>query len=215
MRSGVVWNLFLAVVPVGLGYLLAWLLSRRGKGGAMLLLSIPVAVAWLLFLPNSCYLLTEWRHLLFDRRWEDLLDSGHTDRIAMFRVAKLALYFLLYSGTGVLLFVLAIRPVERWLRSTGQKFYFYAPFLFFLMSLGVYLGLTPRRNSWDMVQLQSVWRSTLGALTNQTMLLSIVVFAAVLWALYEAMDIWVDGIADRMPGKGGGGARKPARARKA
>jgi hypothetical protein len=47
---------------------------------------------------------------------------------------------------------------------------------------------------------QQVWQEVLYALQSHTLRCSIVVFAALLWALYKAMDIWVDGVAERIPG---------------
>jgi uncharacterized membrane protein len=199
------WNLLLALIPVPLGYLLAWLLRKRPKLAGLLLLALPLAVAWLAFLPNTCYLLTEWRHLLFDRRWEKLLDTGHESSRSMYLTAKWALFFLAYSGLGVFLFVLAVRPVEHWLRSVGGKPYLVAPFFFFLLSLGVYLGLIVRLNSWDLVRRPLfVWNTTVEAVTTRHILMAIGVFAVLLWGLYEGADIWVDGVRDRFRSGGGG-----------
>ena len=70
-----------------------------------------------------------------------------------------------------------------------------------MTSLGVYLGLIERLNSWNVVNRpQQVWREALYALRSHTLLFSIMVFAALLWALYKAVDIWVDGVAERIPG---------------
>jgi uncharacterized membrane protein len=197
---GVRWNLILAVIPAILGYVVAWGLSGKGKQKRLpLLITIPLAIAWLVFLPNTCYLLTEWRHLLFDAHWAGLLDAAGQDPRAMLSVAKWGIFFLAYSGAGVLLFAIAIRPMERWLRTTGQPFYLYAPFLFFLASLGVYLGLLPRLNSWNI--LTDPWAilpRIATAFTNITLLQAIVVFAILLWATYEAVDLWMDGIAERL-----------------
>lgn len=194
------WNLFLAVIPVALAYALAWGLGGRGRQRHLpLWVCLPLALGWLAFLPNTCYLLTEWRHLLFDQRWADLLDSGNTDRRAMLSTAKWALFFLAYSGTGVLLFALAIRPMERRLRTTGRHSLLYAPPFFFLMSLGVYLGLIVRLNSWDIVQRPLYcWQKAMEALVNPTLLVSICVFALILWGTYEAVDLWVEGVTDRL-----------------
>lgn len=200
MLNGVLWNLFLAAVPVVLGYGLAWGLKGHGKQRRLpLFLCLPLGVVWLTFLPNTCYLLTEWRHLLFDPRLADLLDAAPTDKHAMLSTAKWALLFLGYSGLGVLLFVLAIRPMERWLRSTGHSTLPYAPLLFFLMSLGVYLGLIVRLNSWDIVTRPLfVWQTAVHALFYPPLLAAIGIFAALLWGLYEAVDLWVDGVAERL-----------------
>lgn len=207
--------MFLAVVPMVLAYTLAWLLGQRLKHPALkALVCGPLALVWLAFLPNTCYLLTEWRHLLFDQRWAHLLDAGNEDREAMLRVAKWALLFLAYSGVGVLLFVLAVRPMEHRLRAWNIRPYVAAPFFFFLMSLGVYLGLIVRFNSWDLIQRPAeVWEASLEALTTRSLLISIGVFALLLWGLYESVDIWVDGVAARL-GRGapsGPGKAKPKR----
>jgi uncharacterized membrane protein len=201
MFRDVVWNLMLAAVPVVQAYALGWLLGAPRKHRLLTrVIAVPLTLAWLVFLPNTCYLLTEWRHLLFDPQWEDLLNRTHMDHAAMLRTAEWALLFLGYSGTGVLLFTLSIRPVERWLRSVQTPFYWVAPPLFFVTSLGVYLGLIERLNSWNVVNRpQQVWQEALYALQSHTLLCSIVVFAALLWALYEAVDIWADGVAERIP----------------
>lgn len=207
LPRSLMWNLLLAVIPVVLAYLLAWLLRKKLKPAGIILLAVPLGIAWLGFLPNTCYLLTEWRHLLFDSRWEPLLDAGHHSRVAMYNTAKWALFFLLYSGLGIFLFVLGVRPMEHWLRSVGQKPYLYAPFFFFLISLGVYLGLVLRLNTWDLLRRpQFVLNVALDGVTSRPLLTAISVFAVILWALYEAADIWVDGVRSRF----GGGKSTPA-----
>lgn len=191
----VVWNLFLATIPVAAGYLLAWGLGNPGRRRLPLIIGLLIGIVWLAFLPNTCYLLTEWRHFLFDARWEEMRDSANSSRQAMLESAQWALLFLMYSGVGVLAFTLAIRPVEHRLRSIGQNPLYYAPFFFFLMSLGVYLGLIVRLNSWDLVSRPGfVIQSALEALMNSTLLLSILIFAGLLWAMYEAVDLWLDGV---------------------
>lgn len=214
LPRNLLWNLFLAVVPALLAYLVAWGLGKGGKRPLPLWVCLPLVLVWFVFLPNTCYLLTEWRHLLFDRRWAGLLDAGRTDRIAMLKTAKWALFFLAYSGTGVLLFALAVRPMEQWLRANGRNPLPFAPVFFFLMSLGVYLGLIERLNSWDIINRpRHVLDEAVEGVTNRMLLISIGVFAALLWALYEAVDIWVDGVAERIKRLRGGGA-PPARGSK-
>ncbi len=200
------WDIFLAVVPVLLAYPLAWGLSGKNKSRNLpLWVTIPLGLVWLVFLPNTCYLLTEWRHLLFDARWAGLREAGATDHPAMLSTAKWALFFLAYSGTGVMTFVLAIRPMERWLRGTGQFTPLYAPFLFFLMSLGVYLGLIQRLNSWDFLNRpRFVWDTLVSAMTRPYLLFIMGVFALLLWLTYEAVDLWVDGIVARLKVWAGG-----------
>ncbi len=212
--GGVGWNLFLALIPVVLGYALSWGLSGRGRRRRMpSWIAVPLGLLWLIFLPNTCYLLSEWRHLLLDTRWMGVIDAAQgNNKSAMLLLAKGSLFFLGYSGTGILLFVLAIRPVERYLRSVGVAMIAIAPFLFFLTSLGVYMGLIVRLNSWDLWNRPGhVLDVAANALTNTTLLGSITVFAILLWILYEAVDLWVDGVADRL--KQWGVIKAPARVR--
>src|SRR5712692_8016700 len=60
----ILWNLFLAVTPVALGYAAAELGRRvtQPRRRWLWFLLGPVLALWLIFLPNSCYLFTEPRH---------------------------------------------------------------------------------------------------------------------------------------------------------
>ena len=200
----VLWDLLLAGIPVFLGYGLAWSLGGPSRPRRLPLpLCWLLGLAWLAFLPNSCYLLTEWRHLLFDERWAHLRYSGNTDRQAMLRTAMWAAFFVMFSGVGVLCFTLAIRPVERWLWSTGRRSVRYAPFLFLLVSLGVYLGLIVRANTWDLLlRPMRVVEAALEAIAHPIILAAVGVFALFLWALYEAVDLWLDGLLERVASLG-------------
>jgi uncharacterized membrane protein len=195
------WNLFLAAIPAVLGYLISWGLGAKGRRRVLpAWIAAPLALVWLVFLPNTCYLLSEWRHLLIDERWMGVVSAAQTnDPYAMYSLARGSLFFLAYSGLGVMLFVLAVRPIERWLRSVGISMIAVAPFLFWLTSLGVYMGLIVRLNSWDLLNRPAhVIDVAANAVTNTTLLGSITVFAILLWALYEAVDLWVDGLTDRL-----------------
>jgi len=196
---GMVVNLGMAVLPVALGYGLGWGLSGKGKQRRLpLWLCIPIVLVWLALLPSTCYLLTEWRRLLLDPWWADLLDISRTDPNAMLRTAKWALVFLTYAGTGVLLFTLAVRPVAQWLRAARRWLLCAVP-LFFVVALGVYFTHIVRLDAWDLVRRpRYIGQVAMDALTSPTMLLSIGVFALFLWLLYEAVDVWVEGIAERL-----------------
>jgi len=203
---GVSWNLFLAALPVLFGYWLARVLQRQQQPlpWARCLL---LGVAWLGFLPNAPYLLTEWRHLLFDERWAPLRDAGNEDHVAMFHMAVWALGFFLYSAAGVVCFVLAIRPLDRALRQSGHRTVWYAPALFFLTSLGVYLGLILRWNTWDLLtRPHRVVDSALEAFTSAPLLGAILVFALILWALYAALALLLVALTLRLANPEFGGA---------
>ena len=198
--SNVLWDLLLAAIPVLLGYGLYWCSGgMNGPPRLPLPLCWLLGLAWLAFLPNSCYLLTEGRHLLVDEQWASLRETAGSDRSAMLRLALWAGFFFTLSMLGVLCFTLAIRPVERLLRRLGWRPVFYAPFLFLAVSLGVYLGLIVRLNSWDLATRPlHVLEAIMGAVNNPTALAAMAVFALLLWALYEALDLWLDAFLDRV-----------------
>lgn len=200
MTSWTLWNLALAAVPVALGYLFA---SRRwsgaGRGGLTRAAWVAVGLLWLAFVPNTGYLLTEWRHFLehVDRR--GLALGAQDDPRLLLAIATRACFYAAYSGFGVLALTLAVRPVERRLREARVPFAAAAPVLFGLISLGVYLGLVLRLNSWDLWERPGRVLEAIADVPARPWLASaVVLFAAGLWGLYEAVDLWLDAAAERV-----------------
>lgn len=196
---GLIWNLFLAALPVLFAGLLALTAERYRKQGKSLppYVWLPLGLCWLAFLPNTCYLLTEWRHFLF----QGLPHAYRTFEGREFTsfVAKDGLFFLLYSLAGCLCFALSIRPIERMLRKSGGKPALWAVPLFFLTSLGVYLGLVIRLNSWHIVTKPGhVLDVALRTLSDGQLVKWIAFFAVLLFLLYEIMDTFLDGVMVRL-----------------
>ncbi|SUP61458.1 Predicted membrane protein [Weissella viridescens] len=54
-----IWNLFLAVIPFDLAWLYIYLKPQAGSKWILL----GVALVWLLFYPNTLYMLTDYIHL--------------------------------------------------------------------------------------------------------------------------------------------------------
>lgn len=198
----ILYNIFLASIPVLLGYALAaWLNRKRSKRGwtpLFVLVTVLLTAAWLAFLPNTCYLLTEWRHYIFSPAMADLRAAADTNRSRL-HFASFGLFYVIYSGVGVLCFALAIRPVDRALsRRPVPKPLLAIPF-FLLLSLGVYMGLIVRLNSWDLVLRPGlVWATWMHAAETPALLRAILIFAFLLWLLYLVVDIWIDGVELRL-----------------
>lgn len=192
------WNSFLALIPVALGYavsLFSPLVNKR-RHFVMYIAIAVLALCWMAFLPNTCYLLTEWRHFLAMLNDTDLQAqrlSGH-DPNSMFWLLLYTLFFLGYSLFGMLTFTLAIRPVDRLMRGyTKHQWLIGIPF-FLLISLGVYLGLVHRFNSWDILTRTGLLYSTVLQVISRPLLLAfIVLFGVFLWLSYFVINIWVDG----------------------
>ena len=83
----VAWNAMLATIPVVTAYAVALVARFARKTGCRILLMIPLALVWFVFLPNTCYLLTEWRHFLFIMYVNNLYWRAETDRSCSFNCA--------------------------------------------------------------------------------------------------------------------------------
>lgn len=196
----VCWNIFLASIPVGLAYGITAIAGAPGKRlsvwakGSILVLG----AAWLTFLPNTCYLLTEWRHFLDFIGYTDLAQVWQVNSDAGVTLAVYTLFYFCYSGIGMLAFALAIRPIVRLVRRTNVTVWVWAILFFLLMSLGVYLGLILRFNSWDLLDEGGDILSAILSLRHHPVLTAFIIgFAGFLWLAYIALDIWVDGFALR------------------
>lgn len=195
------WNLLLAVIPVVTAYALSMMARRTSEGGRRRAIApiVVLGLIWLAFLPNSCYLMTEWRHFLFDHHFRAAREVAHVSRVSSLRVALHAAFFSGYSGFGVVCFAMAVRPVARVVSTWGLRSRWIAAPFFVTVSLGVYLGLMPRLNSWDLAARPThVVSLAIRAVTTPPVLAVILVYAAVLWILFLFLDIWMDGLALRL-----------------
>jgi uncharacterized membrane protein len=193
----------LSAVPVGLVYLWTHCVRRFSmkRKGVHWVAFLPLILMWIAFLPNTCYLLTEWRHFFFDEYFVSARDAVVSNR-DMLHIARQGLFFVCYSGFGVLCLVFAIRPAEELLTKLKVHKALWMVPLFLLTSLGVYLGLIVRLNSWDILYRPlRVLHVILGALESPLLLKTIIIFAFLLWLAYEIGNIWADGLATRIKQK--------------
>jgi uncharacterized membrane protein len=130
-----VWNLFLAWIPLCFSYALIRLLRRQpwSSWGC-----IGLSLAWLLFLPNSFYMVSDFIHLQDTIRGNVLFDS---------------LLFTLFILNGLILGYTSLYLVQHELRkrvSALQTSMFVGAVLF-SCSFAIYLGRDLRWNSWDVL----------------------------------------------------------------
>lgn len=142
------WNLFLAWLPLLFAGLTV-LAARR---------SLPVALApslaWLLFLPNAPYLVTDLMHLARDGRVPVLFDA-----VMLFSFALCGLAYGLVSLRWMQRLV-----ASRW--GNGHGWVFVATALG-AAGFGIYLGRYVRWNSWDLLtQPSPLLRDILSRLAN-------------------------------------------------
>lgn len=163
-----VWNLFLAWIPVVFAYLALALSGRR----ALLYAIVPIfAFLWLIFFPNAPYILTDLQHLAVEG----------TNAPVWFDVILL----IWFSWTGVLLgivslYVMQIIVAKEFGRVAGWLLVFGVSIL---GSLGIYLGRFLRFNSWDILQNPSeIALNILGLVVDPS--LRLVAFTSLLTAFF-------------------------------
>lgn len=130
--SFMLWNLFLAGIPLGLSLGLTFIRS--------LALAVPLLGLWLLFFPNAPYVLTDLMHLNEHNanvpKWLDLL--------MLLSFALVSLWFGFQS----------LRLVQHWFaqRYSCATGWCVAIASLALSGFGIYLGRFLRWNSWDLMR---------------------------------------------------------------
>lgn len=169
----ILWNLFLAVVPLGLSY---WLFRRRKQ--------IRTAFWWgtfavfLVFLPNAPYMLTDIIHLI----------RGAQNIVSIWVIALIfvPLHMLAILG-GFVSYVLSLINLNIYLKRQGfsELIPGVEMVIHALCAIGIFIGRFRRFNSWDLVTTPtSVLATALDDVTSKRPLLVIFVTFVILAVLY-------------------------------
>lgn len=170
-------------------------LSLGKKRKVPLILWLLPTLVWLAFLPNACYLFTEWRHFLLDPDYRLQRSTNSDDAFAVLSMARQSIVFIIYSAAGAFSFGLSIRPMAALVKRWNIVSVACASIFYLLVSMGVYLGLVVRLNSWDLAtHPHYVLHTIKHAITTPNLVITITVFAFCLWVLYTILDIWFDGL---------------------
>lgn len=128
------WNLFLAYIP----YFISEWLARHPQVVANRIKLLPLVFTWILFMPNSFYILTDLFHLnntSSGDSWYDLT------------------LILSFAWNGILFGILSIYKMEILLKKAKGKFVavFVICVVMWLNAFGIYIGRFLRFNSWDIL----------------------------------------------------------------
>ena len=134
LGRAMVWNLFLALLPLLFGLAFRKCVQRENR-----FLTGVFFVLWLLFLPNAPYLLTDLVHLT----------SAYDPHPA--KLWSLLAMLLACAGTGTLLGYFSLLDVQQAIeRKRGARDgWIVAVSSLMLCGFGIYLGRFLRWNSWD------------------------------------------------------------------
>jgi uncharacterized membrane protein len=164
-----IWNLFLAVIPLAIAYALS--LVKAWQAIHYFYLSL-----WLLFLPNAPYLITDLIHLIPRQGIPYWYDT----------------FMLFLSATnGLFIGIIAIKLVI----SAIKQHFALAPIVILewivclLCGFGVYLGRYLRFNSWSMLTcpqgvLAKVWHCIIHPVLNSMAWYITMLFAAIIYVFY-------------------------------
>lgn len=168
----ILWNLFLAFIPLVLSF---YLYRRRSMSRSILWwLGFVVFVA---FLPNAPYVLTDIIHLIRGTRFVS------TWLIALIFIPIHAFAILL----GFEAYVVALINQAYYLKRQGAGYFILWSELLThaLCAIGIYLGRFRRYNSWDLVtEPDEILVNTLDDLTSKLPLIVIILTFVILTVLY-------------------------------
>jgi uncharacterized membrane protein len=129
-----VWNLFLAVIPVVFAYILY---TKNPHGIKFSVKNIALLCVWLLFLPNAFYLVSDLIHLA---------ESPST-----WLVYDIVL-FTTYALAGLIFGYTSLAMVHKiFYQRFKAKSYCFVFGVLFLSGYAIYLGRYLRWNSWDII----------------------------------------------------------------
>jgi uncharacterized membrane protein len=172
----IVWNLFLAFIPLALSF---WLFRRRRTGRSLLWWLL--FIVFVAFLPNAPYLLTDIIHLI------KAIRDGYSAWIITLIFIPLHLFAIL---SGFEAYVISVMNLSHYLRRQGVKQFVLPAELMThaLSALGIYLGRFQRFNSWDLVtEPDEVLIGVMNNLTDRRPLLVIIITFIVITVSYWLM----------------------------
>ncbi len=177
LKFNILWmavNVFLAFIPVAAGFLM---LKNKSK-----IIKILAGIVWIIFLPNSIYLLTDITHFFEDapKLKGDLL------------YFDLFLYLMLVVF-GILTFILSVYPFEKvFTKKTKKGMKSNLKILFglnLLVGFGMVLGRFQRTNSWEIfTNTKRVVMDTLHTFSSLELMIMVVIFAVLCQIIYTTFD---------------------------
>jgi uncharacterized membrane protein len=174
------WNLFLAVVPLVLSYGLFRLRAHRWW------LWWPGLAAFVAFLPNAAYTLTDVIHFVDEVRDNNPLLPEWS--VVYVVIPKYALFMMV----GFQCHTISLIRLGRYLAWIGRRIWVFPAELVlnFLCAIGVYWGRYLRFNSWEIVtRPQRIADQVVRSLSSEFSGKHIVIYFVVITAMYFAVKL--------------------------
>jgi len=177
------WNLFLIIIPFVLGLLLYKFWERTGlRSFAHKAVALLIWFVWLLFIPNTAYVMSEIRHLI-----------NYCPVNSPFQVCEknawMILFFFCYSIIGWVSFVYLLNQMKKLLSEIMGNLisYLFIILIIPLIALGFLLGLINRWNSWEFfIYTEKFIDNTLVYFNDPSHFTNLLIFTIFLYILYFA-----------------------------
>lgn len=168
----ILWNLFLAYIPLVLS---VWLFRWSHRRSPLWWILLVVFIA---FLPNAPYILTDLIHYI------KTIQRGIPESII---ILALTPQYIVFIGGGFQAYVMSLLNLEFYLQKIGLEKWNNLALLIihFLSAIGIYLGRFLRFNSWDFIaQPDELAQSLAQDLSHKQPILAISVTFFILTGLY-------------------------------
>jgi uncharacterized membrane protein len=169
-----VWNLFLAFVPYFfISYLKTQITVQKSK-----IKTVSLLFLWLVFLPNSFYILTDLIHL-----------SQSSNHLFWFDLVAISSYALIGFTLGIVSLIEFENIIKTY--TTPLITNLLMPAICFLCGIGIYLGRILRYNSWDIISNPfEIVRATLVSLSSAHALLFSFYFGVYIYLFLSLKKIY-------------------------
>jgi uncharacterized membrane protein len=178
------WNLFLAIIPLGLSFIL---FAKRSPK------RLPVNPIWwfglitfILFLPNAPYIITDIIHFVDNVRESNVSDNG-----VIFVLIPQYIVFILLGFQCHVLSIMKLTKYFSWLKLIKNTTWLEIS-MNFICAFGVYLGRFNRLNSWDLfTNPKNVIRDAIYNFANPNFLFGTILFFVIFTGLYYIFK-WIN-----------------------
>lgn len=171
-------NVALAILGVSLGWLYYFIRKP--------LISLIFLILWVLFIPNTIYLITDLQHFL--KQWDGALTS--------IKPVLIIQYALLFSF-GLITYLLSMYPIDKIFEELHLKKKDHIRFLiilFFnlLIAFALVLGKFQRTNSWYIfTDPQQVYKDSISVLINPSLLILVFIFGIFINLIYFGLKNYI------------------------
>jgi len=181
----VVWNLILLIIPFFIfSFLVKFYKKNKFKSSRSKITTLFLFLLWVLFIPNTAYIITDVRHLL------DYCPVNSKSRVCP-SSAWMIMFFFLYAIIGWVFFVIFLAKMRKFVKKVFGEMLgnIFIITIIPLVSLGVLIGLVDRFNSWDLfIRPLSIFENMLMYITNFYYLRNFLVFTLGFYLLYFIGD---------------------------